>query len=107
MSGPTLPQVPMASPQAGHGCGCGHRHDDGEEPVWEVHSIPRQVRHAAILGAFAALAPGQSFVLLAPHLPRPLLAELEHQGPVQVDVLSQDPAAWRIRLTKPAPSTQS
>ena len=85
-------------PTSGHTCGCGG-HDEAE-PVLDVRSIPHAVRHAAVIGAFGAIAPGGSMVLVAPHLPRPLIAQLQDLTPVQVDVLTDGPDTWRVRLTR-------
>ena len=46
-------------------CGCGHHDED--LPVLDARVIPHALRHAAILGALASLAPGRAMALVAPH----------------------------------------
>ncbi|MBO3085656.1 DUF2249 domain-containing protein [Cellulomonas fengjieae] len=84
---------------AAHTCGCGGK--DEAEPVLDVRTIPHAIRHGAVFGAFDAVAPGSSMVLVAPHLPRPLIAQLQDRGPIDVEVLVDGPDAWRVRLAKP------
>ena len=62
----------------GHSCGC-HEHD-ADTPVLDVRTIPHAIRHAAIFGAFEAIAPGGAIVLIAPHAPVPMLT-LNTVGP--------------------------
>jgi uncharacterized protein (DUF2249 family) len=82
-----------------HACGCGdHAH---EEPELDVRAIPHAIRHASVLGALTAIPAGGSLVLVAPHDPKPLLAQIvEREGPVTVTYLDQGPEAWRLRITR-------
>jgi uncharacterized protein (DUF2249 family) len=89
-----LPDAPA------HVCGCGGSHD--EAPVLDVRVIPHAIRHGSVFGAFSAIPPGGSMVIIAPHRPSPLLAQLAEREPVEVDVLVDGPEAWHIRLTRPA-----
>ena len=91
---PTAPQ-PAGS---GHTCGCGG-HDDAD-PVLDVRAIPHAIRHATVFGAFDAIAPGGSLVLVAPHAPLPLLAQLAQRAPVDVEYLVEGPDAWHVRITR-------
>ncbi len=95
-----LPTAP--TPSAG-GCGCGG-HDDGA-PVLDVRTIPHAIRHAAVLGAFDAVAPGDALVLVAPHAPLPLLAQLAERAPVDVEYLVEGPDEWHVRITRRAAAT--
>lgn len=92
--------LPGAPTPAAGGCGCGG-HDDAA-PVLDVRTIPHAVRHAAVLGAFDAIAPGGSLVLVAPHAPVPLLAQLAQRAPVEVEYLVEGPTEWHVRVTRAA-----
>jgi uncharacterized protein (DUF2249 family) len=85
---------------AGHSCGCGG-HDEAD-PVLDVRPIPHAIRHATVFGAFDAIGPGQSLVIIAPHLPRPLLAQLAERAPIDTEVLVDGPDAWTVRITRRA-----
>ncbi len=92
--------LPAAPEPAGHTCGCGG-HDEAD-PVLDVRAIPHAIRHAAVLGAFDAIAPGAALVIVAPHAPRPLLAQLAERAPVDVEYLVEGPEAWHVRITRRA-----
>jgi uncharacterized protein (DUF2249 family) len=93
-----LSSAPAAQAE-GHSCGCGG-HDDAAEPVLDVRAIPHAIRHATVFGAFEAIAPGASLVIVAPHLPRPMLAQLAERAPIEVEVLVDGPEAWHVRITR-------
>jgi len=80
------------------GCGCGG-HDD-PAPVLDVRMIPHAVRHGAVFGAFDAIAPGGSLVLVAPHAPLPLLAQLAERAPIDVETVVDGPTEWHVRVTR-------
>ena len=82
------------------GCGCGGH--DAEAPVLDVRPIPHAIRHATVFGAFDAIAPGQALVLIAPHNPLPLLAQIDERenGAISVSYLDEGPEAWRLKLTR-------
>ena len=83
------------------GCGCGG-HDD-QLPELDATAIPHALRHGAIFGAVDSLRSGQAFVLVAPHDPLPLLAQMEQRyGPdgVAVAYLQRGPQAWKLSLTR-------
>ena len=92
-----LPAAPAPEPGS---CGCGG-HDEAD-PVLDVRTIPHAIRHGVVFGAFDALKPGASLVLVAPHEPRPLLAQLAARAPLAVETLVPDPAEWHVRITKGA-----
>ncbi|GCD21921.1 DUF2249 domain-containing protein [Cellulomonas algicola] len=94
-----LTTAPVAEP-AGHTCGCGG-HDEAD-PVLDVRTIPHAIRHATVFGAFEAIAPGKSLILVAPHLPRPLLAQLAERAPIESEVLVDGPDAWHVKITRTA-----
>lgn len=89
-----LPSAPTPSGS----CGCAV-HDD-TTPVLDVRTIPHAVRHAAVLGAFDAVAPGASLVLVAPHAPLPLLSRLAERAAVDVEFLVEGPSEWHVRVTR-------
>ena len=83
---------------AGHACGC-HEHED-DTPVLDVRLIPHAVRHAAIFGAFEAITPGGSIVLIAPHAPVPMLTQLSQRAPIAVEYLVEGPTEWHVKVTR-------
>ncbi|WP_163276049.1 DUF2249 domain-containing protein [Cellulomonas iranensis] len=92
--------LPTAPEPAGHTCGCGG-HDEAD-PVLDVRTIPHAIRHATVFGAFDAIAPGAALVIVAPHAPRPLLAQLADRAPIDVEYLVEGPEAWHVRITRHA-----
>jgi uncharacterized protein (DUF2249 family) len=84
----------------GHDCTCGE-HDD-EVPELDARVIPHAIRHATIFGALDAVAPGRGLVLIAPHDPLPLLAQIEarYSGAFGFEYLERGPEAWRLLLQR-------
>jgi uncharacterized protein (DUF2249 family) len=84
----------------GH-CSCGEVDDTGY-PELDARAVPHAIRHATIFGALDVVAPGGGMVLVAPHDPLPLLAQLEQRAPQQFEVsyLERGPEAWRIQLVR-------
>jgi hypothetical protein len=64
----------------GHACGCGET-DGPAYPELDARAIPHAIRHATIFGALDGVRPGKGLVLIAPHEPLPLLAQLEQRAP--------------------------
>ncbi|HEX5331747.1 MAG TPA: DUF2249 domain-containing protein [Cellulomonas sp.] len=95
-TGPTSPAA-----AEGHVCGCQH---DESEVVLDVRTIPHAVRHAAVRGAFSAIPVGGTMVLVAPHRPMPLLAELtaDAHGALAVEFVVEEPTECHVRLTRTA-----
>ncbi len=89
--------LPMAEP---HRCNCGA--DTGEVPKLIAVELPAAIRHAAIIGALDSLAPGSQLDLVAPHEPRPLLAQIEqaYPGVFSREVMDDNPQAFHIRFTR-------
>lgn len=81
-------------------CGCDESHDG--PPELDARSIPHALRHAAIFGALDAVGVGESMVLIAPHDPQPLLAQIAQREPgaIEVSYLQRGPQAWRLELTR-------
>lgn len=98
---PTSVSASASAPVPAHGsCGCGG-HDEAL-PELDVRAIPHAIRHATVFGAFDAIAPGGSLVLVAPHDPQPLLRQLSDRvaGQLEVIYLERGPEAWRLQLTR-------
>lgn len=105
-----------AAQGSGHGHdGHGHQHFDGgaglveapvlsTEPRLDVRAIPHERRHATVLDTIAALPSGEAIVLIAPHAPRPLLAQVEARfgGQMRVDYLQSGPEVWQVRVRRVA-----
>lgn len=70
----------------------------------DVRVIPPREKHPAIFATFAALEPGQAFVLVNDHDPRPLRYqfEFEHTGEFGWEYLEEGPEVWRVRISKSA-----
>ncbi|SDB80463.1 Uncharacterized conserved protein, DUF2249 family [Raineyella antarctica] len=73
-----------------------------EIPVLDARTIPHAIRHATIFGALSAIGPGGSLILVAPHDPLPLLAQIAEResGAIEVSYLERGPEAWRLQLTR-------
>ena len=83
-------------------CSCGGGDPDGVLPVLDARAVPHAIRHATIFGALDSLGTGGGLVLVAPHDPLPLLAQLEQRSPglFSLDYLERGPEAWRIRIIR-------
>jgi uncharacterized protein (DUF2249 family) len=85
----------------GHACACGE--DEGSTyPELDARSIPHAIRHATVLGALDTVRAGGGLVLLAPHDPLPLLAQIDRREPgaFAVEYLERGPDTWRLRLVR-------
>lgn len=91
---------PLTETEASAACGCGCT-DDGI-PELDVRSVPHAIRHATVIGALDVIPPGGAMVLVAPHDPKPLLAQIARRegDAVQVSYLETGPEAWRLRLDR-------
>jgi uncharacterized protein (DUF2249 family) len=88
---------------AGHSCGCGEV-DGPEYPELDARAIPHAIRHATIFGALDTVRSGGGLVLIAPHDPLPLLAQIERRNPglFAVDYLERGPQDWRLQFVREA-----
>ncbi len=68
--------------------------------VLDVREIPHGRRHPRIFGTYARLAPGESFVLVNNHDPKPLRREFQATYPDQYgwDYLEAGPHRWQVRI---------
>lgn len=66
----------------------------------DVRTIPPRDRHPLIFQTFDALQPGESFVLVNDHDPRPLRYQFMHEREGQFDwtYLESGPAVWQVRI---------
>ena len=82
------------------GCACGEH--DVTVPELDVRAIPHAIRHATVFGALSAVKVGAALDLVAPHDPKPLLAQIADRegGAIEVDYLVSGPEAWTLRLTR-------
>ena len=86
-----------------HRCGCGEV-DPAGHPELDARLVPHAIRHATIFGALDAVAPGAGLMLVAPHDPLPLLAQIEQRTPgrFEVSYLERGPEAWRLQFLRRA-----
>jgi len=62
--------------------------------------LPPRAKHPAIFGLFDSLRPGEAFVLLNDHDPKPLRFQFDAQRPAGFtwDYLEAGPQEWRVRI---------
>lgn len=72
------------------------------EKVLDVRDMSPRERHPRIFETFKSLRPGESFVLINDHEPKPLLYQFqaEHHGEFDWWVLEQEPQVWRVAIAK-------
>lgn len=82
-------------------CRCGEE-SSTQFPELDASLIPHELRHPAIFGALESLKQGQGMVLIAPHKPVPLLAQIEkkHPGVFGVTHLDENPEKWRVQFVR-------
>ena len=92
-------ELPLAH-GAGHTCACGG-HDDAR-PELDARAIPHAIRHATIFGALDSLTAGGGLILVAPHDPLPLLAQIQdaYGDAVEVSYLQRGPESWTLKFTR-------
>ena len=68
----------------------------------DVRELRKPDKHPTIFAAYAALALGESFVLINDHDPKHLHDEFEsdHPGTYRWEYLNTEPRDWRIIITK-------
>ncbi|MET9272967.1 DUF2249 domain-containing protein [Kribbella sp. NPDC003557] len=68
--------------------------------VIDVRQIARGGRHPRVLARYTRLAPGETFILVNNHDPKPLRREFEamHAGEFSWDYLQSGPDEWRVRI---------
>jgi uncharacterized protein (DUF2249 family) len=75
-----------------------------ETHTLDVRVIPPRDKHPTIFQTFAALAPGESFVIVNDHDPKPLHYQFmyEHEGEFGWEYLEQGPEVWRVQISRAA-----
>lgn len=70
----------------------------------DVRQIPPPQKHPTIFRTFESLSPGQSFILINDHDPKPLYYQFanEHQGQFTWEYLEQGPEVWQVQIGRPA-----
>lgn len=88
------------APAESHNCTCGG-HDEAL-PELDARQIPHAIRHASVLGVVDNLQQGSAFVLVAPHDPQPLLAQIVHRhgDDVELTYVQRGPEAWKIKVER-------
>ncbi len=84
-----------------HACGC---HSTRSAPVLDVRAMAPRIRHPKIFEAFDALRPGEAFVLVNDHDPKPLFYQFqaERAGGFRWTYTDQGPEVWRVEIGKRA-----
>jgi regulator of cell morphogenesis and NO signaling len=72
----------------------------------DVREVPPRIRHPQIFETFDALAPGQAFVLVNDHDPRPLFYQFQAERPGSFGWVSleQGPEVWRVEISRALPA---
>ncbi|MFC4054198.1 DUF2249 domain-containing protein [Actinomadura syzygii] len=71
--------------------------------VIDVREIPHGRRHPRIFTRFSRLAPGEAFVLVNNHDPKPLRREFQatHPDAFTWDYVESGPEQWQVRIGRP------
>ncbi len=79
------------------------RAESAAEPILDVRTIPPRERHPLIFATFDRLRPGQAFILVNDHDPKPLYYQFsaERPGAFEWTYLEQGPEVWRVRIGRP------
>ncbi len=70
----------------------------------DVRPLAPAQRHSEIFAAYRSLGPGNGFLLINDHDPKPLQYqfEAEYQGQFTWDYLESGPKVWRVRIGRPS-----
>ena len=74
------------------------------EKVIDVRQTPPPQRHPLIFQTYEELGPGEGFLLINDHDPKPLFYQFkfEREGQFTWEYLEQGPITWQVRIGKPA-----
>ena len=74
------------------------------ENAIDVRQILPRMRHPLIFTTFGQLQPGEAFLLVNDHDPRPLLYQftVRHPGEFGWDYEEEGPDVWRVRISRVA-----
>jgi uncharacterized protein (DUF2249 family) len=66
----------------------------------DVREMVPRMRHQTIFATFERLNPGEAFILINDHDPKPLYYQFqaEQSGRFSWDYLEQGPEVWRVRI---------
>lgn len=72
------------------------------ESILDVRPLSPKERHPGIFNTFKGLEPGDSFILINDHEPRPLLYQFQNEfdGEFEWWPLECGPEAWRVQIVK-------
>ena len=75
-----------------------------ESKVIDVRATPPAQRHPLIFSTFEALIPGETFILVNDHDPKPLYYQFtfEREGQFTWESLEAGPTDWRVRIGRPS-----
>ena len=78
--------------------------DQPLQPVIDVREVPPRARHPLIFQTFDNLAPGDAFILVNDHEPRPLYYQFLHERANQFawSYLEEGPEVWRAQIERVA-----
>jgi len=70
------------------------------DPILDIRPIAPMHRHPLIFEKFNKLQPGERFVLVNDHNPKPLFYQFQAELTDQFtwEYLEEGPAAWRVRI---------
>lgn len=70
--------------------------------VIDVRTVPPAQRHPMIFQAFEDLKPGEAFILVNDHDPKPLYYQFkfEREGQFDWNYLEEGPQVWRVEVGK-------
>ena len=73
-----------------------------DETTIDVRELPPKDKHPTIFDTFGDLAPGETFVIINDHDPKPLYHEFQAERPGEMDweYLQEGPEVWRVRIAK-------
>ena len=71
-----------------------------EPTILDIRPLPPAQRHPLIFQRFADLQPGEAFILINDHDPKPLYYQFkfEYEGQFSWEYLEQGPTAWRVQV---------
>lgn len=74
-----------------------------EETILDIRLLPPAQRHPLIFDHFDNLQPGEGFILVNDHNPKPLYYQFQAElaGRFTWDYLEQGPETWRVRIGRP------
>ncbi|MCB0117401.1 MAG: DUF2249 domain-containing protein [Anaerolineales bacterium] len=66
----------------------------------DIRQTPPPQKHPMIFQTFASLTPGQGFILINDHDPKPLYYQFvhEHAGQFTWEYLEEGPDIWRVQI---------